>query len=232
MPKKPKPHELRNSNFRKSHGIERSLKPRPIFPERHLFVSEGSKTEPKYIDGIITKICEKLGEQARNQFKTIGDGSCTLTLLERAERYQKNDSDGFQHVWVIFDKDDFPPDAFDNTIRRCEALNERNSKRGIDLLFHAIWSNQCVELWFLLHYLYLVADIPRDEYYDKLSAQIGHTYEKNDDRTFMTLLPKLTTAIKHANRLMNSYPEDTPPSGRTPCTNFYELVKVFLPYLK
>ena len=142
MPKKPKPHELRNSNFRKSHGIERSLKPRPIFPERHLFVSEGSKTEPKYIDGIITKICEKLGEQARNQFKTIGDGSCTLTLLERAERYQKNDSDGFQHVWVIFDKDDFPPDAFDNTIRRCEALNERNSKRGIDLLFHAIWSQR------------------------------------------------------------------------------------------
>jgi hypothetical protein len=232
MAKNPKPHELRNSNFRKNHGIECSRKPRQIFPERHLFVSEGSKTEPKYIDGIITKICEKLGEPARNQFKTIGDGSCTLTLLERAEHYQKNDSDGFQHVWVIFDKDDFPPDAFDNTVGRCKALNERNEKRGVDLVFHAIWSNQCVELWFLLHYLYLDSDIPRNEYCNKLSTLIGRKYVKNDDCTFKTLLPKLNTAIKHAKRLMNSYSEDTPPSGRTPCTNFYELVTAFLPYLK
>lgn len=231
MPKKPKPHELRNPKYRRDHGIERSIKSRPILPERHLFVSEGTKTEPQYIKGLINYICQQLGEQARGQFEIIGDGSCTLTLLKKAEAHQKNDSDGFQHVWVIYDKDDFPPDAFDNTENRCKALNKRYEEQGTELKFHAIWSNQCVELWFLLHYIYLDTDIPRDDYYDKLSKHFGYEYEKNDDRTFQTLLPHLKTAMKHAKKLMNTYPDDYPPSSKEPCTNFFELIEEFRAYL-
>lgn len=231
MPKKLKPHELRDPKKRKELGIERTIKSRPILPERHLFVSEGTKTEPNYIEGLINCICRKLGEQARSQFEVIGGGACTLSLLKKAEKYEKNHSEGFQHVWIIYDKDDFPPDAFDNTENRCNALNKRYEEQGTDLKFHAIWSNQCVELWFLLHYIYLDTDIPRDDYYDKLSDYFDYEYEKNDVRTFQTLLPHLKTAMKYAKKLMGSYPEDCSPSGKAPCTNFFELIKEFSSYL-
>ena len=237
MPRKLKPHELRNSRIRKELRIERTFKPRQILPKRHLFVSEGTKTEPNHIEGLIDCICRKFeeqgvqGKQVRNQFKIIGDGTCTLTLLKKAEEYQKNDAEGFQHVWVIYDKDDFPPDAFDNTESRCKALNKKYEEQGTDLKFHAIWSNQCVELWFLLHYIYLDTDIPREDYYDKLSRYFGYEYEKKDGRTFQTLLPHLKTAMKNVQKLMSTYSEDCAPSGKAPCTNFLELIEEFSPYL-
>ena len=154
------------------------MRPRRILPERHLFVTEGTKTEPYYLNGMIERICQCVGENARQQFRIVGDGNCTLNLLKKAEQYQRNDSDGFQHVWLLYDKDDFPADAFDNTESRCKALNKRYQDEKRDLTFHAIWSNQCIELWFLLHYSYLQADVSREEYREKLAKYIGRRYEK------------------------------------------------------
>lgn len=230
MANNPKPHELRDHSFRKRNGIERTLKPRPILPERHLFVSEGTKTEPNYLNGIIDKICQRIGDNARHQLVVIGDGNCTLHLLSKAEKYQRNDSDGFQHVWIIFDKDDFPQDAFDNTVSRCKALNKRYLNNR-DLQFHAIWSNQCIELWFLLHYEYLLSDIPRENYREKLSKYIGRKYEKNDDHIFQTLSPNIERAIKNAKKLMEEYEDGTPPSQMAPSTNFYELIEALINYI-
>lgn len=231
MAAKPKPHEFRNHAFRTQIGLERTIRPRPLFPERHLFVSEGTKTEPNYISGLIDRICQCVGNGAKNQFVVYGGGSNTLDLLSKAEQYQRNDSDSFQHVWIIFDKDDFPSDAFDNTVTRCLELNKRYANNR-DLKFHAIWSNQCVELWFLLHYEYLVSDISRDKYCEKLSKHFKRKYEKNDPNIFHTLSPKTKTAIKYAKKLIKEYKEGTPPSQMAPSTNFYELVEEFIDYIK
>lgn len=34
--------------------------------------------------------------------------------------------------------------------------------------YHAVWSNQCIELWFLLNFSYFHSDIYRKEYWPKL----------------------------------------------------------------
>ena len=70
---------------------------------------------------------------ARRQLFISPEGGNTLYLLSRAEKRLQNDADGYQHVWIIYDKDDFPADHFDNTLNRCAALNERNQKEDIDV---------------------------------------------------------------------------------------------------
>ena len=51
-------------------------------------------------------------------------------------------------VFVVFDKDDFTPNAFNKAIEKCE-------NNG----YIALWSNECIELWFLLHFNYLSSNI-------------------------------------------------------------------------
>lgn len=231
MPKKPKPHELRKHAFRVRTGLERSGAPRKMLPERHLFVTEGTKTEPNYLQGIIDLICKRYGNSAVKQFQVIGEGDNTLNLLQKAENYQQNEADEFQHVWILFDQDDFPADSFDNTENRCHALNERLRAQGRDTVFHAIWSNQCFELWLLLHYEYLQTDITRKQYRANLSKHIGRHYQKNDDALFDQLLPYMDAAIKRAKKLMENYSSDMPPSQQAPATKVYELVEYLRRYM-
>lgn len=229
MAKRPKPHEMRDRSFRVKCGAERSSAPRTVLPERHLFVTEGTKTEPNYLNGMVDAICRNYGEAARRQFKIIGGGDNTLNLLKKAEKHQRNEGDGYQHVWIIYDQDDFPACNFDNTWDRCEALNEQ-FEGGIR--YHAIWSNECVELWFLLHFDYLDTAIGRDQYRDILSERLGRRYDKTDETLFDALLPRMRCAVKNAKLLMSRYPEGTPPSQCVPGTNFYELVEYLEAYLK
>lgn len=231
MPKKPKPHELRKRDFRVEHGIERVSTPRMVLPERHLFVTEGAETEPNYLNGLVDVICQNYGEAARRQFKIIGEGNNTLYLLQKAEAYQQNEGDEYQHIWIIYDKDDFPPDDFDNTVNRCQALNKRFQAEGREIQYHAIWSNQCIELWFLLHFNYLDTDIDRDQYRAILSDKLGRHYEKNDEEILDALLPRTDRAIQNAKKLMEKYDEGEPPSPKAPGTNFYELVEHLRGYL-
>jgi hypothetical protein len=231
MPPRPKRHELQNQQYRMAHGLERPRRPKILLPERHLFVTEGTKTEPNYLNGLIELVCQKCGEGARRQLRVKGEGDNTLNLLEKAEKYQSNDADGFRHVWILYDKDDFPPDAFDNTAGRCEALNKRYREEQRELEFHAIWSNPCVELWFLLHYELMQSDIDRDDYRGKLSEKLGRHYDKSDPNIFRTLLPHMKTAVRNSKKLLRSSPESAP-SAIVPGTNFHELVTHFQHYFK
>ena len=232
MAKNPKRHELFNHKARLASGRERSRSPRPILPERHLFVTEGTKTEPNYLYGMIDQICALYGAPCRRQFEVYGEGHNTLGLLARAEQHLTNAPDGFQHVWLLYDQDDFPKDHFDNTVKRCKALNLRNREQGRDTVFHALWSNQCVELWFLLHFEYLHSNIGREQYQEMLSQCLGKKYEKNDPQIFSILFPRMKTAIYNAKRLRALYPENTPPSQCAPCTTFYELLETLWGYLQ
>ena len=76
------------------------------------------------------------------------------------------------------------------------------------------------------------SDIDRNQYYDILSTRIGQHYDKKDPKIFETLLPNIDKAIKHARRLMQNYPAESPPSQKAPATNFYELVEHLRGYLE
>ena len=231
MAKKPKPHEMRVRSNRVAWDLERAERPRLILPGRHLFVTEGTKTEPNYLEGLVEMIAARHGAAAKKQFRIIGEGDNTLYLLQKAEAYQQNDADDYQHVWIIYDKDDFPADDFDNTVKRCEALNKRFQSECRDLTYHALWSNECIELWFLLHFVYLDVNVPREQYREMLSTQLGKHYEKKDDAIFAALLPNMDAALRNAHTLMDSYDPSLPPSQRAPCTTVYELLETLYSYI-
>ena len=234
MSKKPKPHELRERETRVNLNLERAVKRKPILPERHLFVTEGTKTEPSYLHGLIDQICKKVGEDARSQFQVIGEGDNTLNLLSRAVSYLSNSSDSFQHVWILYDKDDFPSDRFDTTATRCDALNQRFQEQCRDLHFHAIWSNECFELWLLLHFDYMHSNISRPAYRAKLTQHLqmlgAGVYRKNRDDIFELLYSKLNIAIKNAQHLEREN-EGKSPSQSAPGTLLHLLLIALQPYL-
>ena len=97
--------------------------------------------------------------------------------------------------------------------------------------YHALWSNECIEYWFLLHFNLLESAVSRTEYYPKLSECIGSKYKKNRDDIYYLLKPHLNTAIANAKQVMNSR-FNLPPSQRTPGTAVYEIFEKLRNYLE
>ena len=145
-----------------------------ISPEYHLIVSEGTKTEPKYFEKIKETIDAKYRD--RIHLDISGKGANTVTLFNRAVKDVARSNNVYKHVWLVFDKDDFPPENFDRTAELCASESTDETR------YHPIWSNQCIELWFLLHFMFLQADLHRDEYWPKLieslkSRNLGTYYK-------------------------------------------------------
>ena len=135
---------------------------------------------------------------------------------------------GYKHVWVVFDTDDFPADHINKTDQLC--LEESTE----DTIYHAVWSNQCMELWYLLHFRFMQSDLHRSEYWPKLteilkSQGLGE-YSKNRDDMYEILFPYMETAIAHAQKL-DIINEGKLPSNSAPGTKVHELVLKLKPYL-
>ncbi len=133
---------------------------------------------------------------------------------------------------MVYDLDDFPCDNFDNTAYSVEAMNENITLPK----WHVAWSNQCIEIWFLLHFNYYNSDIHRTEYFEKLSKIFKDykldKYEKNNEDIFEILIQygNLEEAIKNAKRLYKEN-EGNPPSKIAPATKVYELVERLRPHM-
>lgn len=224
-PRKPK-----KSDIGKRGGWIEPRRPRVqkfTLPERHMFVTEGTKTELSYLYGLIAELAEKFGDEVRHQITVYPEGTNTLFLMKRAEDHLQSEADSYQHVWIMFDLDDFPRDRFDNVQFRCQALNDRNQKDGCGPTYHAIWSNQCFELWVLLHFSAMDSAILRDAYCDKITdclkdQRLCDKYEKTDENLFSYLRPKLRVAIRNAKKLEKKF-KNSPPSKSDPCTMVYHL---------
>lgn len=213
-------------------GKEWMKKPRDshrmIAPEYHLIVTEGKQTEPKYFTQLRDEINQKYKGRISIQIEGIGEGSNTLSLLEKAQEIvSKSETIEFKHVWLVYDQDDFPKDDFDNTYYRCQALSDQNDS----VTYHALWSNECIEYWFLLHFNLLQSAISRHEYYPRLSEYLGSKYEKNRDDIYTLLKPNLENAIKNAKKVAKRN-KDKPPSKCTPGTAVYEIFDMLISYLK
>lgn len=97
------------------------------------------------------------------QLDIYGEGDNTLSLLDKAINRVKNNPNGYKHIWIVYDTDDFPSAHINKTNEACVNLSTEETQ------YHAIWSNQCIELWFLLHFGFFQSDIHRNEYWTKLS---------------------------------------------------------------
>jgi len=197
-----------------------------IQPEYHLIVTEGTDTEPKYFQSLKEHLNKSY--KGRIQIQIFGEGDNTLSLLRRARKRALASPNPFKHVWIVYDTDDFPADHVDNTALRCTALSNGET------VYHATWSNQCIELWFLLHFDFFQSDLHRNEYFPKLSGYLSSIsagrYKKNREDMFDVLLPKLETAITNGKKL-DKMNVKNPPSKCCPGTKVFELIEKLKPYI-
>lgn len=188
-------------------------KPQPRKIRRILILCEDTKSSRDYFDRF---------PHDKNQVEIdcVGTGMNTDSLMENAiERAKEARAEGAQYerVWVVFDKDDF-------------AL--RNFNRAIDLAksFKEItpcWSNECFEVWYLLHFHYRDTGIGRKELWPLISKLLKEPYDKADDALHEKLSGQIDTAIKNAEKLMyeNGLAGDI---TRNPSTRVHELVKALI----
>ena len=174
MSLKPKKH---SENKKEQSRLQEKMKKRqkqmeiPLLPPYTYIISEGTKTEPYYIGTIAERVNEKYREYSTGKRIIVeGTGRNTKSLLEYARNTVDKNFPQAEEVWLMYDKDDFPEDNFDNTQHSAE---DRMDKRK----YRVAWSNECIELWFLLHFQEVTSNIGRDKYIERLKLYTD--YEKN-----------------------------------------------------
>lgn len=216
----------KKSDLDKSWMKQRRDSRKAIQPEYHLIVTEGTDTEPAYFGAMQEIINAKY--QHRIQLQIVGGGDNTLNLFSLAQKIANDSPNIFRHVWIVYDTDSFPAEHINKTAELC--TNESNE----ETTYHAIWSNQCIELWFLLHFSFMHADIHRSAYWPKLTqllnAQGLGDYKKNRPDMYEILCPYMDTAIANAKQL-DVINAGKSPSESAPGTRVYELVEKLKPYL-
>ncbi len=222
-------HPLKKSEMNTNDWYRKSRNGRVIeAPQRHLILCEGEQTEPNYFDGMANKINSKHRGRVSIEVQDTGEGR--LKLLETAQEVVKKYVD-ISHVWLVFDKDDFPKDEFDNTVHKVKTLNKKSK-----IKYHVLWSNQCIEFWFLLHFIDLKTDIDRKEYINKLNIEfkkhkIVGKYAKNDTQILDKLLPYYKIAIDRADKIITEN-KGKAPSQIKPGTNVYEILLMLGKYFE
>ncbi len=217
---------VKKSDQNKSWMQPRRDRRKMIQPEYHLIVTEGTETEPPYFNAMRTIINANYPDKIN--VKVEGKGDNTLSLYYKAKDLAEKSANGYRHVWVVYDTDDFPAAHIDETARLCEADSNNETT------YHAIWSNQCVEIWFLLHFSFMQSDLHRSEYWPKLTEilkSLGEgEYRKNRDDMYRILCPYMDDAIVNAQKL-EEINEGKAPSKSAPGTMIHILVEKLKPYL-
>lgn len=98
-----------------------------VQPKKYLIICEGTKTEPYYFKGMQKRIEEKYDKRIKVELTVEGAGRNCLSLLEYAKTIVKNEKkqgQEYDHVWLVYDLDDFPKDNFDNTAYSVESMNK------------------------------------------------------------------------------------------------------------
>lgn len=217
---------LKKSDLGKDWMKKRRDSKKSIQPEYHLIVTEGIKTEPNYFNAIKQIINHSYKERIQIEVSGVGDN--TVNLFEIAKKYAEKNPNGYKHVWVVYDTDDFPKNNIDAVPMLCQ--ENSNSDRQ----YHAIWSNQCVELWYLLHFSFMQSDLHRKEYFLKLDECLKNInvgkYEKNREDMYHILKPYMDDAIRNA-KVLSDINRNKLPSESAPGTMIFEFVEKIKPYL-
>ena len=101
---------------------KREVRPRMVQMTRHLVVTEGKETEPRYFEGVRAALCA--ADERKVAVIVKGTGKHTLDLLDFAVEHCLYAPETFDHVWLVYDKDDFPASDFDAMERKCNELSD------------------------------------------------------------------------------------------------------------
>jgi RloB-like protein len=221
----------------------------------YLFCEDGS-VEPSYFkkfesESVKINFQPEFGQHHENVNLSV-DFCHTHGLIEKYDGNKERiiAGEGFQ-TWCVFDRDktengtDGKDLAFNGSIQHAEAIGMR-----------VAWSNDCFELWILLHF----EEVPgtdseyshRKKYYERLTEWMKaipdktdyereifgkpnfdyKRFMKNRDR-FLPIVAKrmegmLPTAISRAQLLEGRFDEALRPHEMMPCTKVHHLVQAIL----
>ena len=199
---------------------------------RYYIFCEGQQTEPQYFNGFKKYIESNPIYKDMVLVEIEPCGAETMRVIGQAEEYVRKNRITKGQIWCVYDKDSFPAERFNGVLERADALNLQNK----DVQYHAAWSNECIEFWFILHFSYYTSNNHRSEYIEFLNdkfAELGiGKYAKNMENILDVLLehgnPKLAT--RYAKRIINEHQGMTP-TMIAPGTKVYELVEELVKYL-
>jgi len=201
--KKSLPYAIRSREIRKS----------------FLLLCEGVVTEPLYFKAIAGPNTET---------EALGFGSSRTALVKKARKFcnDKSIDKGNVEVWIVFDFDvdrqiKNQKDDFNNAIEEAESQG-----------FKVAYSNDCFELWLVLHIKHLEAQLTREEYYAMLAKHLEIDYLKTgkSGEAWLKYLPELKShpkmdkqaAMKNAEKLFTSQLHKTH-ADQNPVTTIYHL---------
>ncbi len=199
---------------------------------RYYIFCEGQQTEPKYFAGFKKCIEENPIYKDMVLIEIEPCQAETMRVIGNAEIYVKENHINRGQIWCVYDKDSFPAEHFNQVEERAFNLNKQNP----ELQYHAAWSNECIEFWFLLHFAFYTSNNHRTKYISFLNEKfkvLGITkYQKNMDDIFAVLLrkgnPKL--AIRYAKQIIKESQGKTP-TDIAPGTKVYQLVEELAQYM-
>ena len=182
--------------------LERKLNRRASY-DRILIISEGSKTEPNYFREI--RAANRLHTaNVEVQPSELGTSSIQVVryareLFEKGDQHKPIQPRAFERVYAVFDRDDHATyfDAL-NLAASLDGKLRNDNKQPV--IFKAIGSVPCFELWLLLHYEDVQAPLHRDEVIRRLK-QYFPGYKKGVTGTFATTRQYLDMATLRAGRL-------------------------------
>ena len=194
-----------------------------------LIVCEGEKTEPEYFKKFPT---------SNIKVETLGIGRSNIALVEAAVALWKEKADEgkiFEKLWCVFDRDDFPPEKYNEAFERISAeerkLNLKYRNQTVrKVKIRIAYSNEAFELWYLLHYDYIETGLHRSQYKAMLSERMRKTYKKNDPHMYGLLKTLQADAIRNAKQLEASISRHDK-HNHNPSTSVYELVEELNRYL-
>lgn len=183
-----------------------------------LIYCEGENTEPEYF--------KSFPVTTETKVEAIGLGRSRTALIGKVLQLISNiEKDENQQIWVVFDRDV----KYENQEQEDKDFNEAVNLANRNALKCA-YSNDCFELWFVLHDEYLESALHRSQLYDKLSNRSGFNYEKDGKgkdfakSLYPMFLDRLPVAIRNAKKLHLSH-SDKEFHLQNPCTTVYQLVE-------
>lgn len=205
---------------------ERKSKELKTRSETWLIVCEGEKTEPNYLNSLFDYANSKSGRKIKT--KIIGEGRNTESLVSSVDEFfsyiddlKRKTKILYGKTFVVFDRDSFTKKQFNDAIYTA-------ARKG----YIPIWSNECIELWFLLHFNLLESNITRDEYYKRLSDIFGAKYNKSDDHfAMLNTEVNLKNAMRNSKLLFCRSESINSPADRAPCTTVFQLVEEIENYI-
>jgi hypothetical protein len=149
-------------------------------------------------------------------------GTDPRSVLKAIDQFEKENPDiKYDKAWLVIDKDSFSKNNFKGTL-------ETARQKGICVAY----SNECYELWLLLHFKDVTSYKTREDIGRELNLEFMKNfkleYKKSEKHVYGMLIDKQEQAIQRAKKLIQNIIKidgELDPYNNNPSTKIYLLIE-------